>query len=195
VAAALPILQHQLGLRQACHLPGLATPAIQVDVRVTERDETQCKVAALVALRIPTHDHHGQLLVSMGQFLHFASKPALVPVGDAAANAGSPQSDRSRDRRAPGDARVQIIGTPRQGEFRVPLEREEEDINWYTSHDTRLFATGVNPADDIFAVRATDLSTAVERFYLMANGGVVPPGVQYKAEAMFRKGAGLLRLG
>lgn len=97
-----------------------------------------------------------------------------------------------------------VIGTPRLGEFWVPLEREGEDINWYAAEDMRLFATGVNPAGDIFAVRATDLSTALERFYLMANGGVVPSGVQealnsmlppHKAEAMFRRGERLLGLG
>jgi hypothetical protein len=68
-----------------------------------------------------------------------------------------------------------VKATPRQGEFWVPVANS---LNWYTQNETRVFATGVAPDGSGFLIEATEISDAVERFFLLFNGGVVPPEVK-----------------
>jgi hypothetical protein len=49
----LPLLNVQIGLRQAVYLPGLPSASVPVDLRITESDDTQREVAAIEPFRVP----------------------------------------------------------------------------------------------------------------------------------------------
>ena len=82
--AQLPVLEIDIGLWEPCYFPRLSTAAIPIDLRMTKCDETQRKVAAIEALRVPPDRNDRPIKIAAGQFAHLAAQTILRLVGEAA---------------------------------------------------------------------------------------------------------------
>ena len=83
--ARLPFLEIDLGLGQPCYFPRLSTAAIPIDLRMTKCDETQRKVAAIEALRVPSNGHDRPVENAAGQIPQLAAQAILRLVCETAA--------------------------------------------------------------------------------------------------------------
>ena len=91
-ASGLPVVQLQIGLGQAIHLPRFESTAIPVDLCVTERDKPQRQIVTAKALGVPAHRHDRLAEIAARQFLHPATQTVLGVVGEVATHAHTPSS-------------------------------------------------------------------------------------------------------
>jgi hypothetical protein len=86
----LPVLHVKFGLRQACHLPGLTTTAIPIDICIAECHEPQGEIAALIAFRVEADRHDWQCSITPGELLHLPGEPILILIRQGAADPSAP---------------------------------------------------------------------------------------------------------